>query len=80
MAVSSYHTHKRKGVSIISDPDDPNALPIGYEGVNRLANSEKEPFLQTWLFFGLLSEFFGGNTFKEHDSAQPNQILFLYLR
>jgi hypothetical protein len=49
------------------DPDD--QLPL-YVYMKSLPNSrEPEPFLQTWLFFGQLSEFFGGNAFEKSDEA-----------
>lgn len=47
------------------DPDD--ILPL-YQYMSSLPNSRDiEPFLQTWLFFGLLSEFFGGNALENSD-------------
>jgi hypothetical protein len=47
------------------DPDD--ILPL-HQYMNSLPNSrELEPFLQTWLFFGLLSEFFGGNALAKSE-------------
>jgi hypothetical protein len=45
--------------------DQDGRLPL-YQYMNSLLNSrELEPLLQTWLLFGLLSEFFGGNVLEK---------------
>jgi hypothetical protein len=49
------------------EPDD--ILPL-YQYMSSLPNSRDiEPFLQTWLFFGLLSEFFGGNALENSEGS-----------
>jgi hypothetical protein len=60
-------------------------LPI-HRYLSSASGSEIGPFLQTWLLFGLLSEFFGGNALKESgtvltttdgavDEKVPNEVV-----
>jgi hypothetical protein len=49
----------------------PHDILHTYKEIGEITWNEQEPFLQTWLFFGLLSEFFGGNIVQEPATPVP---------
>jgi hypothetical protein len=49
----------------------PHDILHTYKEIGEITWNEQEPFLQTWHFFGLLSEFFGGNIVQEPATPVP---------